>query len=266
MGLRVLCVIPVGPGHSVVAMDAVQSIMAAELPDNIAREVAVVDDSEGLTGRSAARNEGARSSDSDWLFFLDADDLAYPGCFQALAAELVAEPDLEALWGPIMVRRETIYFDGKRIKTDERQYHCKGPPISTWEELLAAGTGSLMVGMFVKRALFERIGGWCEAIDLSEDYDFCWAAAAHARAWRKGENPLVLIRRDNSSATGRRGVDPVAVREITELAALRHHAIANYWRARGQVPWTKKERTSRPAIYGDFGARWRAEPYGPTSA
>jgi hypothetical protein len=263
--MKVTCVVPVGPGHGDVSKEAAHSIASAALPEGFEREVVLVDDGEGLLGRSCARNLGARSSDSEWLFFMDADDLAYAGVFEALAKELRAEPNLGALWGPIMVRRDLVFSTGERITQDERQYHCRGPAISTWDALLSAGVSALTVGMFVRRSVFADVGGWCERIDLAEDHDFSWACVAHSSAWKKGEDPLVIIRRTNAPSGGRRGVDQASMGVLRNLLALRHAAIYEYWKARGPVRWDDEERAGRPWIYGYFGERWREEPYGPAS-
>lgn len=52
-------------------------------------------------GCAAARNRGAEATDSDFLLFLDADDLLRPEALRVLGARLEADPDLQMVYGRV---------------------------------------------------------------------------------------------------------------------------------------------------------------------
>ena len=69
--MEVQVCIPVGPGHEEVALEAAQSCMS------LGFDVIPIDDTQGLLGRSKARNIGVKLAKSEWIFFLDADDVMH---------------------------------------------------------------------------------------------------------------------------------------------------------------------------------------------
>jgi len=214
-------VIPVGPGHEELAGHALQSVMlASQEPGGFeAVHVLVGDDTQGKTGRSAMRNrlvwgtpDGkpngkaepgpdiqifSTTSDgdeppavfaSDWLFFLDADDiLCSPGIFGE-SAFAVVEPyltDFDAVWGTI----HELHPGGKvmrRRQTDR---------ITTYSAFVKTPPAlGCQMGHFVRREAFREVGGFNAELDVCEDVDL------YLREWKglrciKQEKPLFLNRR-----------------------------------------------------------------------
>lgn len=94
-------IVPVGPGHEEIYQRASNSVnMATENGTGIFSEVKVkpIDDTLGNIGRSAARNKGVRETKTEWLFFLDADDLLDPQIFLNLQ-QVPTGP--AAIWGGV---------------------------------------------------------------------------------------------------------------------------------------------------------------------
>ena len=79
-GMKVDCIIPVGPGHEDLHLQAVESVRIASLLKGSFTDIniRIIDDTKGQLGRSKARNIAVEGSDSDWIFFLDADDRIHP--------------------------------------------------------------------------------------------------------------------------------------------------------------------------------------------
>src|SRR5258707_1370425 len=101
--MKCCVVMPVGPGHELFALDAIDSVTNAATRPGAFDDVCVVrvDDLNGELGRSAARNDGvkrAKGAGADWLFFLDADDLMHPDAFEAVRPFLHG---YDAVWGAI---------------------------------------------------------------------------------------------------------------------------------------------------------------------
>ncbi|HEU4726096.1 MAG TPA: glycosyltransferase [Candidatus Eisenbacteria bacterium] len=107
-------------------------------------------------GPGAARNLGARRARGDYLAFTEDDCIPAPGWLAAAAERLEREPALDALEGA------TLLPDGRPA----RRRHGDRP---TW----------LPTNLFVRRARFEQVGGYCErffdargGIYFREDSDF----------------------------------------------------------------------------------------------
>lgn len=217
-------IIPIGPGHNELAQAALQSAMLAfEQPGPFESLYVVMgDDTQGTRGRSTTRNRmvsGKRTNGTDvmggeewmgmiltgddpagafgseWLFFLDADDLM---CNHALmrgirlpdgrsvrSAFEVMTPyveDYDCIWGSIY----EVAMDGtvSRRKQVDR--------ITTYSAFVKtpAALGCQM-GHFVRRSAF---------LGFNEDMDVCEDIDLYLRAWKqlrciKQEEPLFLNRR-----------------------------------------------------------------------
>ena len=169
------------------AMESVRVATAMRHPFEQVK-LRVVDDREGLAGRSAARNHGILESQADWLFFLDADDAMHP---EALS---VVEPYLathDAVWGAIWE------FDGNTA-----HWRYQVPRIETLETLVAYDPYmTLQMGHFVRRSVATDTL-FNEDMDTGEDWDY------YLRLWRqyrciKQDKPLLLNYR-GQHATGAR--------------------------------------------------------------
>ena len=218
-------IIPIGPGHMQLAEQAMASVVGAVAAGKGAFDQVYVvagDDGRGEIGRSAARNqmvagvpaasvedpfaEGGRAAAapwmgvfgeradeaaafaSEWLFFLDADDLMCgPDVYGESAFEVVAPylADWDCVWGTIhefhqggqIMRRKQV----DRITT--RAAYVKTPAAL-----------SCQMGHFVRREAFLRVGGFDEKLDVCEDVDLYLREWEHLRCIKQ-EKPLFLNRR-----------------------------------------------------------------------
>ena len=207
-------IIPIGPGHMELGQVAMASVVAAIEADKGAfEEIFVVcgDDTKGEIGRSAARNRMVaqheqwmgvfgenptpeKAFETEWLFFLDADDLmCSPKVFGESAFSVVA-PYLEkhdCIWGTIF----EIDKEGAITKRTQRER------ISKYETYVKSPAPlTCQMGHFVRRKAFEEIGGFNEELDVCEDVDL------YLREWKnlrciKQEKPLFLNRRGFHSWT-----------------------------------------------------------------
>lgn len=103
------------------------------------------------------RNVGARKATSDYLLFLDADDVLAPGYAKAMRAALSEQPAGEYLLTPAI-----RYGAGKVFS-----------PPRFWDECEIETGNWLVIGTLVPRRIFELVGGWDE-YELYEDWAL-WA-------------------------------------------------------------------------------------------
>jgi glycosyltransferase involved in cell wall biosynthesis len=195
--LRCAIVTPVGPGHELLAEDSAESVAAAyERNAGPFSDIDIirVDDTQGLLGRSEARNRGVREAQrrqAQWVFFLDADDLMHPDAFGAMRAY---HRDHDAVWGLIC-----------ELAPDEEGYVERQGQVREIERpeaiLLNDPTLTLQMGHFVRTAA-AMANPFDTALDCGEDFDY------YLRLWerfrcRKAPVPLFLNRR-GMHATGAR--------------------------------------------------------------
>lgn len=213
-------IIPIGPGHMELAEQAMQSVVdAIEDGKGPFDQIYVVagDDTEGKIGRSKARNKmvsGASKASvedpfgevgvgaepwmgvfgetddesaafkSEWLFFLDADDLMCSPKTYGESAFTVVAPYLEkydCIWGTIHELNDGKIY--KRQQTDR---------ITTYKAYIRTPAAlSCQMGHFVRR---EKFLGFDEDLDVCEDVDLYLREWAQLRCIKQ-EKPLFLNRR-----------------------------------------------------------------------
>ncbi len=184
-GLSVAVIIPVGPGHELVAKEAILSAQLAWKHSTGLFEwldILPIRDHKGFLGRSKARNMGMDLADISacppaFYFFLDADDTMELGTFALV--------DLEA-----SATFGAIKFNGRVVRFN------KHPLDRTllWE---FGVHGTLTMGFFVRAALAMRFD---EKLDVGEDFDFY----CRLPDFVKRKEPLVNIGYDLPSASGPR--------------------------------------------------------------
>lgn len=191
MNLEVL--IPVGPGHEKLVEEAINSVqLTIDNGKGPFSEVTIrpIDDTQGLHGRSKARNVGIRTSQSDWLFFLDADDLMYPHAFRYFKDFT----DYDAVWGMICEwRKKKVVVREQVMEINSFNDLVKHDPFQT-----------LQMGFFVKSHVM-RMTQFDERLDAGEDWN------VFLRLWKnykciKQQNPFMVNRRGHHS-TGVRSAD-----------------------------------------------------------
>lgn len=204
--MKVTVIIPVGPGHEVVAIAAIESVRrawrAARGPFNTL-ELAPIADPEGH-GRSAARNEGMREHPAHWHFLMDADDTMTVTAFN--------EVDLNAAatFGAVCLDKRTDSLQKRATSRDNRY------PLSREDLFHFGAVGTLSMGCFVRGDLGLRFD---ETLDVGEDFDFYMRLPS----FTKRKDALVCIGYHLPSAGGPRSSADVDWRRACA------EVIARYW-------------------------------------
>lgn len=176
-------VIPVGPGHATLVHRATASVYQAIAKGKGAfSEIDVLcwDDAAGQ-GRSRARNLAVRQAvtqNSDWIFFLDADDLLAEDAFEQVAGHL---EHYDAIWGAI--HESSPDGSSRMMRLNQIM------PIHGLEDILKHDPFlTLQMGHFV-RARIALENPFDEQMDCGEDFKY------YLQLWRKytclkSEQPL----------------------------------------------------------------------------
>lgn len=197
-------IIPVGPGHERIVMDAIDSVDAqtfknwecvvvndtgASMP-NLPVWVKLVE-SEGKTGPAHARNLGIKASKGRLFLPLDADDYLEPNA-------------LEVMFDAYTESQDIIYSDFFQTSLD-------GKEISVHEcddydpELITGGKrvvkSQVREGMIhsvtalTPKAWWQEVGGYDEKLPAWEDWDFQLALADKGHCSRRIAAPLFMYRK-----------------------------------------------------------------------
>ena len=181
--MRCHVIIPVGPGHEEIRNRALESVrIACKTGQGLFADVRVrmVEDLDGGMGRSKARNFAVGQSDSEWIFFLDSDDVLHPQAFEAVA-ELLNAPDTVAVFGQIAELAGGCVID---------RYQA---PVTCYSDLLDTDPYlTLQMGHFVRTDIAKTLP-FAELLDCGEDVDYylrLWQA--HGEHCHKIDVPLMV--------------------------------------------------------------------------
>ena len=113
-------------------------------------------------GVSAARNRGAAVCTGDFIAFLDSDDLWMPGKVSAQVAYFESHPEAQACHtDEVWIRHG--------VRVNERHVHRKR---DGWQFLASLPRCLISPSaVMMRRALWERLGGFDESLPACEDYD-----------------------------------------------------------------------------------------------
>ncbi len=167
-------VLPAPPGVEYVVVDGASTDgTAAYLEGLRARGVRVL--SEPDRGISDAMNKGVRLASGTWVAHLHADDTYLPGALEQVAA-LLREDDADIVCGAI-------------VKTERRgEVVCQSDPsLLEWDMTINHPA------TFVRRALFERLGGFDTGLRNAMDYDFFLRARLGGARFRTVTLPVTRM-------------------------------------------------------------------------
>lgn len=217
-------IIPVGPGHEHILLDALDSmeaqtvrgwevIVAWDSPNKKMQEfyiraypyVKIIDT--GCRGAGFARNRGVEASKAPFLFFLDADDYLKPNALfvhldewrvekaiiysDYLGKAAVSDPDKldPGLKARIVTRDKETGITVMRYKAfdydcERAQRQPEGQKPYIW----------CNVSVLIPRAWHDSVGGFDETMKSWEDVDYHWRLARKGYCYRRVESDLLVYR------------------------------------------------------------------------
>jgi glycosyltransferase involved in cell wall biosynthesis len=154
-------------------------------------------------GRSVARNRGAAATDSDYLLFLDADDLLRPDALRVMGRTLDGDPACEMVHGRVFEFVDHRYPPPPGVRCQNAEYS------------LRLGGSTLL-----RRSLWRRVGGMDERMFRGEWID--WISRAQQKGAVAGHiDDVVLDRRLHASNSATAGDNDRLYLDVIRAAILR---------------------------------------------
>ena len=179
---------------------------------------------------AGARNRAAAGARGTALAFLDDDDRWAPGHLEGLAVAL-AEPGVDVAFRDSVVVRERIGDDGRRVDLERRRLAREWNP-----EIMRTDDYVPPSAFAVRRALFERLGGFDESFRFSEDWDFLLRAAALSTPRRVPGATVEIRLRERGNASAERGAERAeCLARLARRHALPPLEIKTFWEVAAAV-------------------------------
>lgn len=148
-------------------------------------------------GASAARNLGVDLAATEWILFMDADDIAVG---DLLRKELERIAQLQAEWGEEVALAYSAYSQisgtGKPMLGVHRSRQMAPEEILGYE--LIRNQIITTSGVLVKKDFFQKAGGFDIGLKYSEDWDL-WLRLAQLGGFAYVDEPLVKVRRHTNN-------------------------------------------------------------------
>lgn len=139
------------------------------------------------TGIADAMNKGLALARGEWLLFLQSDDFLHGPDVLARACEFLT-PELDVCGFPVRF--------GSEDRSSIIQPRGGGP----W---LNFKTGLNHQGTFIRRSLFERLGGYDTSFRIAMDYEFFLRARRARARFRCFDSPVISLMRDTGVSSQR---------------------------------------------------------------
>jgi glycosyltransferase involved in cell wall biosynthesis len=131
------------------------------------------------------------------VHLLHGDDYVLDGFYETLGRAFLDHPEI----GAAFCRQVYVDEDGRRTDVSPLERDRSGV-LGDWLERIAAEQRILTPSIVVRRAVYERVGGFDRRLVCAEDWEMWVRIAAHYPVWYETE-PLAAYRVHPASNTGR---------------------------------------------------------------
>lgn len=140
-------------------------------------------------GVSAARNQGAQATDTEWLIFLDDDDWLSDDFLTKMSDSTKAMPSPDLVWPS-----RTMMYENKGVQISKRASVPFSPETQNSDEVLAGLFDATSSGMAFRRSSLLKVGGFDEGLTVSEDRDLIFKLLANGYCARPEQDAVLFFR------------------------------------------------------------------------
>lgn len=168
------------------------------------------------SGAASARNRGVHAAQSDWITFLDSDDLWRPDRMQLLRKDLAeADAGVVAHVGNVLFRGvgdERDFFTVARISLTDGQLERVSRPLSMFLHAF------FLIGAAFRRDMFMALGGFDASFVVDEDTELVHRLALQGAFLVRGDVLADVIRQpgDIAALSGLRRQDPFLANDLKQ--------------------------------------------------
>lgn len=144
---------------------------------------------EQSVGVSAARNQGIRATDTEWLIFLDDDDWLADTFLKQIATATDTIPPPDFIWPS-----RTKVYEGEGLQIPKLASPPFIPETQDADEVLAGLFDATTSGMAFKRSALLEVGGFDEDLTVSEDRDLIFKLLAKGYCARPEQAAVLFFR------------------------------------------------------------------------
>lgn len=157
-------------------------------------------------GPGVARNRGVAESQAVWIAFLDSDDLWLPWAAPELHRLLVETPDIEQ---PEVLFLQVRGFSKAHDLTGWTQEQSRVVRHPTMYDMRLDAQMAMLgsCNLVMRRALFNRLGGFASHLFCGEDTDLFYRAGNSGEIWSVVSPVMIAYRLSNSDSLTRRQTD-----------------------------------------------------------
>jgi glycosyltransferase involved in cell wall biosynthesis len=207
------------PPDEVLVIDDGSTDNTAEIARNFAPRVQVFTRPNARQG--ASRNFGATQASSEWIAFLDADDLWEPNKLERQMQELAAHPEADLCYTSLISFTEDGDIPVPKMPPV--------PPASALRKSILHRTTFLPSSVVVRRATFLNFGGFALGYSVAEDWDL-WLRLHNAGIkFAACVEPLVRYRIHANNQSRSAIVSLNEAMEVYARLVLPHYSAATRW-------------------------------------
>ncbi|MCB0344124.1 MAG: glycosyltransferase [Bdellovibrionales bacterium] len=179
------------------------------------------------SGRPAARNKVVEEFRSDFLMWLDDDDVLDAHAISSMKTAALNDPSAEIIYSNLIVCNEQLEF----VSEDRKRPLLPASILHNFFKTVPVANG----GTMIHRRCFERVGAYDDFYQRGQDYDFFARAASAGVKFSHNNNYFYMYRSHGGSTAARENLEKFSHFRVAVMRSLlQRHNIDQIF---SHLPW-----------------------------